>query len=195
MFFRDLRMKRGAVLDVTLVDVHLPVKLGHRDAGKLFAEPLKSRLAAVGLGTVHGMAIRQRATGEVIGVELQLGLTDASRDALRTVVGMLEALAAPLGSSIRVTGGTGRPMLFGRAEGLEVSVGTDDAPDADSRRELAMVCRDAIEEMAVNRGWTETDGRTRLFFYGEDAQAMKDSLSQLLSEHPRFGAARLRRLA
>ena len=58
-----------------------------------------------------------------------------------------------------------------------------------------MVCRDAIEEMAVNRGWTETDGRTRLFFYGEDAQAMKDSLSRLLSEHPRFGAARLRRLA
>jgi len=195
MFFRDLKMKRGAVLNVTLVEVRLPVKLGHRDAGKLFAEPLKTRLAALGLGTVHGIAIRQRATGEVIGVELQLGLTDASRQALGTVAAILEALAAPLGSSIRVTGGTGKPMLFGKAEGLEVSVGTDEAPDAEARRELAMVCRDAIEDLAVNRGWTETDGRTRLFFYGEDAQAMKQNLSQLLTEHPRFGAARLRRLA
>ena len=195
MFFRDLKMKRGAVLNVTLVEVRLPVKLGHRDAGKLFAEPLKTRLAALGLGTVHGIAIRQRSTGEVIGVELQLGLTDASRQALGTVAAILEALAAPLGSSIRVTGGTGKPMLFGKAEGLEVSVGTDEAPDAEARRELAMVCRDAIEDLAVNRGWTETDGRTRLFFYGEDAQAMKQNLSQLLTEHPRFGAARLRRLA
>jgi len=49
--------------------------------------------------------------------------------------------------------------------------------------------------MAVNRGWTETDGRTRLFFYGEDAHAMKENLSRLLARHPRFGAARLRRLA
>lgn len=195
MFFRDLKMKRGAMLDVTLVDVRLPVKLGHRDAGRLFAEPLKSRLAALGLGTIHGVVIRQRATGEVTSVEMQLGLTDASRDALRTVANILEVLAAPLGSSIRVSGGTGKPMLFGRAEGLEVSVGSDDAPDAEARRELAMVCRDAIETMAVNRGWTETDGRTRLFFYGEDAHAMKENLSRLLARHPRFGAARLRRLA
>lgn len=195
MFFRDLRMKRGAVLDVALAEVHLPVKLGHRDAGKLFAEPMAAKLAAAGLGTVHGVSIRQRGTGEVVGVDLQLGLTNASRDGLRTVAGMLEALAAPLGSSIRLTGGTARPVVFGRAEGLEVSVGVEDAPDADARRELAMVCKDAIESIAVNRGWAETDGRTRLFFYGEDAQRMKRNLGELLAEHPRFGTARVKRLA
>lgn len=195
MFFRDLRMKRGAVLDVTLAEVHLPVRLGHRDAGKLFAEPLKAKLAAAGLGTVQGVTLRQRGTGEVVGVDLQLALTDASRQALRTVTGMLEALAAPLGSAIRVSGGTGRPIIFGRAEGLEVSVGVEDAPDAEARRELAMVCRDAIDTIAVNRGWARTDGRTRLFFYGEDTKAMKRNLGEILAEHPRFGTAKVKRLA
>jgi hypothetical protein len=195
MFFRDLRMKPDAALDVAPADVHLPVRLGHRDADKLFSEPLGQQMAALGLGRVLSCASRARATGEVIGVDLRLGLTDPSKAGLLAIAEILERLSAPLGSSIRLVSGTGTPLVFGRAEGIEVSVGSDTAPDGDARRELAQVCRGAIERLGVNRGWIESGGRTRLYFYGEDAKAMKAELARTLVVHPRFGGARFDRLA
>lgn len=195
MFFRNLKMKPDAGLDLTPVEVHLPVRMGHRDAVKVFGTPLGQQMAALGLGKVLSCAPRQRACGKTVGVDLQLGLIRPTKDTLRDIAGMLERLAAPLGSSMRVVAGTGTPLLFGRAEGLEVSVETDEAPDADTRRELASVCRTAIEDIAVNRGWLETEGRTCLIFYGEDTGAMKKNLAPVLAQHPRFAGARFERLA
>ena len=49
MFFRDLKPKQGVTLSVTLVHVHLPVRLGNRDADKIFVAPLSQQLAAATL--------------------------------------------------------------------------------------------------------------------------------------------------
>lgn len=195
MFIRDLRLKRGRVQDIVLANVHLPVRLGHRDAAKLFAEPLKAQLAATGLGIVLDCTLRKRDSGEVIGVDLSIGLRDISTSAIARITPMLEQLAAPCGSSLRLVDAPGTPILFGRAEGLELSVDRDAAPTAEARRDLAHLCRAAIETIGVNRGWVEKDGRTRFFFYGEDLTAMRERLMHILSEHPRYSGASLRRLA
>ncbi len=195
MFFRNLRPKKGVTLDVTLTEVHLPVKLGHRDATKIFADPLKKQLAAAGLGSVLDCRLRTRNSGDVIGVDLTLGLTDPSLSAQRTVAGMLEYLAAPCGSSIRIVDGTDDPVIFGVTEGLELSIGTNAAPDADARRDLAMTCRSAMEHLGVSRGWVEKQGRTHFYFYGESFVEMRQSLAKILEEHPRFAQATLRRMA
>lgn len=195
MFFRDLKPKKGATLDISLANVHLPVRLGHRDAEKLYAIPLKAQLAAAGLGTVLDCRRRVRSTGKVRGVDLYLGLTDASQSALRTVTRMLEALAAPCGSSIRLAEGIADPIVFGRTEGLELAIETAIAPDAEARRDLAMTCREAIEAIGVSRGWDITDEQTHFYFYGEDYAEMKTRLTRILGDHPRYAAAMLRRVA
>ena len=195
MFIRDVKFKRGTVHDIHLAEAHLPVRLGHRDANRLYGAPLNAQLAAVGLGSVLECKLRKRANGAVIGVDIYLGLTDISKDALKTVTQLLEGLTAPLGSSIRLTDAPGTPLLFGRAEGIELSVDHEIAPDADSRRDLAGLCRGAIEELGVNRGWVESDGRTRLFFYSENYLDMKAKLARVLASHPKYADANLRRLA
>ncbi len=195
MLFRDLKHKTGQAHAVTLADVHMPVRLGHRDADKLFATPLKEQLAAASLGTVMGCMRRKRANGDVIGVDLYLGLRQPGRATLKTVADMLETLSAPCGSSIRFSDAPGTPLLFGRTEGLELTIANDLAPDADTRRALAELCRGAIAKIGVNRGWVEKDGQTRFFFYGEDFSAMKQDLARILSQHPQFSDASLRRLA
>ncbi len=173
MRFRELKFKTGKAHSVTLADVHMPVRLGHRDAERLFANPLKEQLAAISLGTVMGCMRRKRANGEVIGVDLYLGLRKPDRAALETVAGMLENLSAPYGSSIRFSEAPGTPLLFGQAEGLEL----------------------AIANIGVNRGWIEKDGLTRFFFCGEDFAARRRDLARILADHPQFRDASLRRLA
>lgn len=195
MLFRNLKHKKDTAHQITLADVHMPVRLGHRDAEKLFANPLKDQLAAAALGTVMGCMRRKRANGAVIGVDLYLGLRQPGRASLETVAGMLEALSAPFGSSIRFSDAPGTPLLFGRAEGLELAIANDFAPDADTRRALAELCRSAIASIGVNRGWVDQDGQTRFFFYGEDFAAMKQDLVRVLANHPQFSDASLRRLA
>ncbi len=195
MRFRDLKLKTGKAHSVTLADVHMPARLGHRDAERLFANPLKEQLAAISLGTVMGCMRRKRANGEVIGVDLYLGLRKPDRAALETVAGMLEKLSAPYGSSIRFSEAPGTPLLFGQAEGLELAIANDVTPDAESRRALSQLCKQAIANIGVNRGWIEKDGLTRFFFYGEDFAAMRRDLARILADHPQFRDASLRRLA
>ena len=52
MFFRDLVMKTGTTNSVSLAEVRLPVRLGHRDANEAFGKPLSRQLTVAGLGSV-----------------------------------------------------------------------------------------------------------------------------------------------
>lgn len=195
MFFRDLKPKPNVTQRITLAEIHLPVRLGHRDAVKIFVDPLSRQLAVAGLGTVTAFDARQKGEDEISGVDIYLGMSDASQSALKTVARMLEYLQAPCGSSIRITDAPGEPVLFGMTEGLELSIGNKAAPDAEARKDLALTCRDAIEERAVSRGWARRADRTLFYFYGESFVDMHRRLDRVLEDHPRFSAAVLRRMA
>ncbi len=195
MFFRELKLKKGNTHSVTLADAHLPVKLGHRDAQKVFGSPLNAQLAAASLGTVVSCDTRTRASGAAKGVDIALGLRDASEGALRTVAGMLEALSAPCGSSIRLTDGIGDPILFGVTEGLEIAVETPRAPTPEMRRELALTCREALDAKGVSRGWDIRRDKTVFYFYGENYAEMRRRLDRVLKATDRFGEATFRRMA
>lgn len=194
MFFRDLKPKTDVTLDVALARVHLPVRLGHRDARKSFAEPLARQLAAAGLGVVTECTAHGSAPADVFGVDLHLGLTRADRATLETVARMLEHLAAPCGSSIRLAEG-GQPLVFGASEGLELSLEADAAPTAEARRGIARTCADALREDGVFRGWVERGGKTVFFFYGQDFTRMRARLAEALSGNPQFRSALTRRMA
>lgn len=195
MFFRDLKLKKGSTHSVILADVHLPVRLGHRDAQKVFGAPLIAQLAATSLGTVLSCDTRKRASGAAIGVDIGLGLRDVSEGALKTVAGMLEALSAPCGSSIRLTDGIGDPLLFGVTEGLEIAVETPRTPTPEMRRELALTCRQALETRGVSRGWDLKRDKTVFYFYGESYAEMRARLARVLKATDRFGEATFRRMA
>ena len=182
-------------MQVVLAEVHIPVKLGHRDARKVFGEPLKAQLMAASLGTLLGCEPRTRASGAIQGVDLSLGLRDCRDSTLATVAGMLEALSAPCGSSIRLVDGLQEPLIFGLTEGLELAVDTPLAPDADARRDLASACKSALEHLGVSRGWDQRRNQTVFYFYGESYAEMRESLSRVLKSTDRFADAIIRRMA
>lgn len=193
MFFRDLKPK-SVTMDVILAEVRLPVRLGHRDAAKVFGEPLSRQLAAAALGAVTRVRVHEAGPDDVCGVTLYLGLRSGARDALETVARMLEHLKAPYGSSIRLAD-IGKPLVFGVTEGLEISLDDALAPDADSRRDFARGCAEAMKGLAVSRGWARRDGRTKFYFYGENILRMQETLGSFLATHPLLKQATTRRLA
>lgn len=195
MFFRNLTPKTGVKLKVTLADVHLPVRLGHRDAEKAFVAPLAQQLAAAALGTVAGFEANQTSDAEIAGLDIFLGLRDASRNGLETVSRMLNHLGAPYGSSIRLSDTPGDPMIFGATEGLELSISAEIAANAEARKSLAQTCRIAIEDHAISRGWVRRADKTLFYFYGESFHDMKERLARILENDPRFSGASFRRLA
>lgn len=195
MLFKNLTLKKNVILQVSLAEVHLPVVMGHRDAKEIIVQPLKDQLAAAGMGTVMDSSIQKISPDQVGGVTLYLGLTDASRDGLQTVARMLEHLAAPCGSSIRLSEGVSDPVIFGRAEGLELSIDRRLTTSEKARRAFSKVCHDALSNEAVSRGWTEVQDRTLFFFYGNDLATMRDSLMRVLENHPKYQGALLRRMA
>lgn len=193
MFFRDLKLKQTTI-DVTFVEARLPIRMGHRDASKVFAEPLNRQLAATAMGTLTKVRAHEAGPDDICGVTLYLGLRDASREGLTNVAHMLEFLHAPYGSSIRRADG-GEPILFGIAEGLEISVDSALAPDAPSRRDLAKTCSDAMKGLAINRGWIKRADQTVFYFYGENVRSMQDRLRDAFESHPVLATARARRMA
>ena len=194
MFFRDLKPKKDVSLEVTLVRVHLPVRLGHRDAENAFATPLARQLAAAGLGVVTGCSAFESAPADVFGVDLHLGLRNASKENLMTVVRMLEHLAAPCGSSIRLADG-GEPIVFGVSEGLELSIASEVTPNAEARRTVAKTFSTALKNDGVFRGWVQRGAETVFFFYGEDFAKMRARLDEVLTSHPDLSSALARRMA
>lgn len=195
MLFKNLTLKKDVVLQVSLAEVHLPVVMGHRDAEEILVQPLKDQLAAAGMGTVMEANIQKVGPDQVGGVTLYLGLTDASRAGLQTVARMLEHLAAPCGSSIRLSEGMTDPLIFGQAEGLELSIDRRLTTSEKARRDFTKVCGDALANEAVSRGWTQEQDRTLFFFYGNDLASMRDCLVRVLQNHPKYQGAMLRRMA
>ena len=196
MFFREIKFKKGGKHRVTLADVHLPVRLGHRDAAKVFGAPLTAQLAAASLGTVMSCTPRTRGTEKTaIGVDIALGLRKTDEATLKSVAGMLEALSAPCGSSIRLSETVGDPLLFGWTEGLELAIDTPYAPNPEMRRELALTCRDALERRGVSRGWDQRKDKTLFYFYGENFADMRARRARVLDPGAPYGVATFRRMA
>ena len=193
MFFRDVQPKEGIKLDVDLANVHVPVKLGRDHAHKFFAEPLKAQMTVASLGTVLDCRSRVRSDGQIKGVDLYLGMRDSSRNGLLSVARMLETLAAPCGSSIRLAEGISDPIIFGRTEGLELSI--DAAADRDMCNRLAESCETIIDNIGVSHGWSRAQDRNLFYFYGENFDEMKARLDQLLEGLPEFDNAVVKRVA
>lgn len=193
MFFRNVQPKDGITLDVVLANVHLPLRLTQENAHRAYADPLKEQMTVASLGTVLDCRSRKRANGQIKGIDIYLGLRDPSHEGMLRIAHLLEALAAPCGSSIRLAEGLGAPLLFGRTEGLELEI--DAAEDKDMCNHLARTCSDALDKAGVSRGWNHADECTRFYFYGESFDEMKSRLDEMLNNNAELSGARLRRVA
>lgn len=195
MFFRAMR-KKPTPDDATPVRLHaataiLPVKIGKEDPEEVFGKPLDDRLRATGLGTVTGTHARYAKSGEGQSIALELALARASLTTLKDVARLLEALDAPLGSSITIAE-TGTTHVFGTTEGMGIYIPS--TSNDDDRYALLEACTDALGADAIYQG-NATVGENQVFyFYGDSFNTMQNALRYTMLHDPRCQGAVARRL-
>lgn len=179
--------------EIRAVHAYLPVRIGSRAAETTFAMPLERRMKAAGLGLVEDCRPRLAEDGEIGGLDLFLGLTDQSDDAIHSVGTILESLGAPRGSRLRAVEG-GAEITFGQTAGMAVYVKPRHVRAPDRAERIARLCIDAIGGAARYHAKDDVANHMALYFYGDSLRRMKDGLDRVQPRHPALKDAVARRL-
>lgn len=184
--------------DTTTLEVRLNARLPSVQRGDRYEDPLAYWLEDrfPGSRVTGGGTLRSRE-GEplVCGIDAEVvGDPDAIEDA---VVEYLEALGAPRGSTVALTGRA--PRDLGAIEGVGLYLDRHGLPQEvyaeHDVNEFLDTLNDAVDGFGVLQAFWEGPEWTAVYVYGPSAQAITDIIAPLVADHPLAQGARLERIA
>ncbi len=182
----------------TTLEVRLNARLPSVQRGDRYEDPLAYWLEDRFPGSrVTGGGTLRSKEGEplVCGIDAEVvGDPDEIEDA---VVVYLEALGAPRGSTVALTGRA--PREVGSIEGVALYLDRHGLPDEvyaeHDVNEFLDALNDAVDGFGVLQAFWEGPDWTAVYVYGPSAQALSDIVAPLLADHPLARGARLDRIA
>lgn len=182
----------------TTMEVRLNARLPSVQRGDRYEDPLAYWLEDrfPGSRVTGGGTLRSRE-GEplVCGIDAEVvGDPDAVEDA---VVEYLEALGAPRGSTVALTGRA--PRELGTVEGVGVYLARHGLPEEvyaeHDVNEFLDALNDAVDGFGVLQAFWEGQEWTAVYVYGPSALALTEIVAPLLADHPLAQGSRLERIA
>ena len=169
------------------VDVHLNARLQPMHRGERYEEPLEVYLARLAPGSeVVGGGTLTSEEGEPLSCDIELHLTDDGMAHATELIGALESLGAPRGSTWSV--GDDAPVPFGTSEGVAVYLNGTDLPDEVYRdndvNDLISQLLDRVGDEGDLHSWWEGPHESALYLYGRSAAVIKDRGADVLAVHP-----------
>ena len=182
--------RSGVTVTVQLNHLLMPI-----DRGDRYEDPLQEALTESGLGEVVGGGTMQLQSGEIEYIDVEVSLTDESRG-VPFLISRLEALGAPKGSKLQIAEGEGvREIPFGKAEGVAVYLDGVSLPDTVYETADVNVVVEELDRRLDGHGEMQSHWQgsteTALYFYGEDAEAMKRRMADFLAAYPLCEGARV----
>lgn len=182
--------RRQAPEAETIASVHLNARLQPVHRGSVYEDPLDELLAkhAPGSEVVGGGTAFTPETGPQ-SCDSEVKLVGEPEKTLALVIDILEHLGAPVGSWASV--GDGPQIPFGRTHGFALTLDGTGLPDEvyenNDINEVIGVLTSELGQDAELQSWWEGPENTALYFYGEDADALRRVLE---SAAGRFALAR-----
>ncbi|HET7902552.1 MAG TPA: hypothetical protein VFL59_15320 [Candidatus Nanopelagicales bacterium] len=182
----------------TTLEVRLNARLPSVQRGDRYEDPLAYWLEDrfPGSRVTGGGTLRSRE-GEplVCGIDAAVvGDADTIEDA---VVEYLEALGAPRGSTVALAGRA--PRELGTVEGVALYLDRHRLPEEvyaeNDVNEFLDALNDAVDGSGVLQAFWEGPEWTAVYVYGPSAEAISDSMLDLVAAHPLAHGARLERIA
>jgi hypothetical protein len=187
-------MNNSAPNEAVEVTVQLNLPLMPIDRSD-YEDALHDLLMSAGIGEVVGGGSALKASGEIAYVDIHAKLVDSVRG-VPAMIAILEAFGAPKGSLLRVARQNGDEEIpFGKTEGVAIYLDGVGLPkevyatsDVNYVIEQLNSRLDGLGEMRCS--W-EGPTQTALYFYGPDAESMKERMSDFLVSYPLCAGARI----
>lgn len=187
----DLQNKSGEVY-VTAQLNHLLMPL---DRGDRYEDPLNAALKDRGFGETGGGGTAMSEAGQIEYIDVEITLTNLS-EGVPFVIEQLEKFGAPKGSVLIIHDTKPpRKISFGKIEGVAIYIDGVNLPDEVYESSDINVIIDDINKKLNGKGsmqgsW-EGQKETALYFYGDDAEEMKELISGVMGKYPLLTGARV----
>lgn len=185
----------GIFVVATLNDKVMPI-----DRGEIYEDPLDEFLQANKIGEVTGGGTMQLKTGELeyCDIEIQLTSDNIDENHIQAIIGKLEELGAPKGSKLTIEK-TDQEIEFGKKEGLGIYLdGVNLSPEVYQNSDINYVVSEIKKLMndqtETVRFW-EGEQQTRLYFYSDSYELMKEDSKPFLATYPLCKGALVERIA
>ena len=194
--------KKNAPLDAEpesiFIVAQLNARLQPKHRAELFEDPLDDALQKLGIGTITGGGTSQNEDGEVAYCDIDIQITSANEHAVQSVIGLLEGLGAPRGSTLRMREGE-RALPFGTTEGMAIYLNGTDLPDEVYQQYDSGVVYSEIERLLDECGeiysYWQGPTETALYLYGNSFKEMHEKVSGFLATYPLCQKSRIAQIA
>jgi hypothetical protein len=181
-----------------LLQVRLNSRLPSVQRGDRYEDPLAFWLESRFPGsTVTGGGTLRSAEGEPLSCGIDATVVGATDQVLSGVIGLLEEIGAPRGSTATIVGGAHRP--FGTTEGLALYLdGTGLSAEvyaAHDVNEFFDELHDAVKDTGSLQAFWEGTASTAAYSYGPSYDAMHQAIAPLLARHPLAAGSRVVQIA
>ena len=162
-------------------------KLMPTDRGDRYEDPLNEELEEKGFGSVDGGGTLMEKSKEIQFIELELNLLQTEKS-IPFVIERPESYGAPKGSKLMISDGDNdKEIPFGKAEGVGIYLdGVNLAPEVYESCDVNIVISE-IDRLVEGHGsieaYWEGNAETALYIYGDDAEVMKNLITDYLASY------------
>jgi hypothetical protein len=176
----------------------LPCYIEPIDRGERFEDPLSAQLSAANQGEVTGGGTQMSAEGGILGVGIDISLSNLD-DAVALTIKILNELGAPKGSTLTFErDGKEQKISFGRTEGIVLSLDVSlpeelwNAHAQDVLPSLEELIKQ--EDLGAIFGSKAFEDRTDIYIYGNSAEKTISKISKWQAKFPLGRNSKVRKL-
>ena len=185
-------------MSANFIVAHLNARIQPLHRGEFFEDPLNEELERASLGEVTGGGTLQMQSGEIDSCDIEIEVTNTSRETATRIIEILERLRAPKGSKLIVEA-DGSELPFGVAEGMAVYLNGTELPDevykeCDSNFVLDEFNR-LLGEVGKVLSWWQGPTETAFYLYGASFAEMKARVAEFIDSYPLCQKCRIEQVA
>ncbi|PJZ43659.1 hypothetical protein [Leptospira brenneri] len=181
--------KNKKPLDKTyLVTAQLNHLLMPIDRGNIYEDPLNEALKENNLGEVDGGGTMQNKTGEIEFIDVEIILYNLE-EGIPFLIKKLEELGAPKSSLLHFQDESNQNQIeFGKKEGLAIYLDGINLPkevyENSDINDLIEKLNNSITDIGRMESYWQGQAETALYFYGENAEKIKENFKPILENYP-----------
>ncbi|PJZ76319.1 hypothetical protein [Leptospira neocaledonica] len=183
IFTKNEEERKGTLVTAQLNHLLMPI-----DRGDFYEDPIDDALRALDYGEVDGGGTMQLESGEIEYIDVEIFLFNLD-EGIPFLIKKMEELGAPKSSVLIIHDQSNpRQIEFGKTEGVAIYLDGVNLPEevykTSDINEIVENFNNVLNGIGSMQSYWEGETETALYFYGSNAEKMKNILRTNLATYP-----------